>query len=101
MPHCPVTVVQRYRDEVCNLLFHLFFIICHPYIPLHLEEIIFYTLRLSSSGIDGGREGPIGSSGFSESGTGRCVAFGFATCGYDRVGDYTQEKALLSLVVFG
>ena len=33
MPHCPVTVVQRYRDGVCSLLFHLFFIICHPYIP--------------------------------------------------------------------
>ena len=32
MPHCPVTVVQRYRDGVCSLLFHLFFIICHPYI---------------------------------------------------------------------
>ena len=30
MPHCPVTVVQRYRDGVCSLLFHLFFIICHP-----------------------------------------------------------------------
>ena len=25
MPHCPVTVVQRYRDGVCSLLFHLFF----------------------------------------------------------------------------
>ena len=36
MPHCPVTVVQRYRDGVCSLLFHLFFIICHPYTPLHL-----------------------------------------------------------------
>ena len=36
MPHCPVTVVQRYRDGVCSLSFHLFFIICHPYIPLHL-----------------------------------------------------------------
>ena len=33
MPHCPVTVVERYRDGVCSLLFHLFFIICHPYIP--------------------------------------------------------------------
>ena len=33
MRHCPVTVVQRYRDGVCSLLFHLFFIICHPYIP--------------------------------------------------------------------
>ena len=43
LPHCPVTVVQRYRDGVCSLLFHLFFIICHPYIPLHLEEMIFYT----------------------------------------------------------
>ena len=41
MPHCPVTVVQRYRDGVCSLLFHLFF---HPYIPLHLEEMIFYTI---------------------------------------------------------
>ena len=30
IPHCPVTVVQRYRDGVCSLLFHLFFIICHP-----------------------------------------------------------------------
>ena len=37
MPHCPVTVVHG----VCSLLFHLFFIICHPYIPLHLEEMIF------------------------------------------------------------
>ena len=45
LPHCPVTVVQRYRDGVCSLLFHLFFIICHPYIPLHLEEMIFYTYR--------------------------------------------------------
>ena len=43
LPHCPVTVVQRYRDGVCSLLFHLFFIICHPYIPLHLEEMIFNT----------------------------------------------------------
>ena len=54
MPHCPVTVVQRYRDGVCSLLFHLFFIICHPYIPLHLEEMIFYTCiqttRLLASG---------------------------------------------------
>ena len=38
------TVVQRYRDGVCSLLFHLFFIICHPYIPLHLEEMIFLYL---------------------------------------------------------
>ena len=28
LPHCPVTVVQRYRDGVCSLLFHLFFKIC-------------------------------------------------------------------------
>ena len=48
MPHCPVTVVQRYRDGVCSLLFHLFFIICHPYIPLHLEEMIFYTCKYSA-----------------------------------------------------
>ena len=47
LPHCPVTVVQRYRDGVCSLLFHLFFIICHPYIPLHLEEMIFYTSFLT------------------------------------------------------
>ena len=46
LPHCPVTVVQRYRDGVCSLLFHLFFIICHPYIPLHLEEMIFYTCAI-------------------------------------------------------
>ena len=32
LPHCPVTVVQRYRDGVCSLLSHFFFIICHPYI---------------------------------------------------------------------
>ena len=44
MPHCPVTVVQRYRDGVCSLLFHLFFIICHPYIPLHLDFLYLYTL---------------------------------------------------------
>ena len=25
LPHCPVTVVQRYRDGVCSLLFHLFY----------------------------------------------------------------------------
>ena len=41
MPHCPVTVVQRYRDGVCSLLFHSFFIICHSYISLHLVEMIF------------------------------------------------------------
>ena len=41
MLHCPVTVVQRYRDGVCSLLFYTFFIICHPYVPLHLEEMIF------------------------------------------------------------
>ena len=43
MPHCPVTVVQRYRDRVCNALFHLFFIIRHLYIPLHLDFLyLFY-----------------------------------------------------------
>ena len=26
-----------------ELLFHLFFIICHPYIPIHFVEMIFYT----------------------------------------------------------
>ena len=36
MPHCPVTVVESYRDGICSLLFHLFFINGHPYIPLHL-----------------------------------------------------------------
>ena len=30
-----ITVVQRYRDGVCSLVFHLFFIICDRYIPLH------------------------------------------------------------------
>ena len=40
MPHCPVTVIQSYRDGVRSLLFHLFFMICHPYIPLQLEEMI-------------------------------------------------------------
>ena len=43
MPHCPVTVVQRYRDGVCSLLFHLFFIFCHRYIPLHLKEMTCFT----------------------------------------------------------
>ena len=47
MPHCPVTVVQRYRDGVCSLLFHLFFIICHPYIPLQLVYIHGTTHSLS------------------------------------------------------
>ena len=42
MPHCPVTVAQRYRDGVCSLLFYLFFIICHPYIPLHLDFYLFH-----------------------------------------------------------
>ena len=46
MPHCPVTVVQRYKDGVCSLLFHSFFMICHPYIPLHLEEICNYHFLL-------------------------------------------------------
>ena len=41
MPHCPVTVVKRYRDGVCSLLFHLFFIICNPHISLHLEHMLF------------------------------------------------------------
>ena len=41
MTHCLVTVLQRYRDGVCSLLFPPFFIICHPYIPLHFEEMIF------------------------------------------------------------
>ena len=36
MPHCPVTVIQRYRDGVCSLLFPLIFIMCHSYIALHL-----------------------------------------------------------------
>ena len=43
MPHCPATVVQRYKDGVCSLLFHSFFMICHPYIPLHLGEKTCYT----------------------------------------------------------
>ena len=41
MPHCPVTVLQRYRDGVCNLLVPLFFIMSHPSIPLYFEEMIF------------------------------------------------------------
>ena len=49
MPHCPVTVVQRYRDGVCSLLLHFFFIICHPYIPLHLEEMIFILVYIYTS----------------------------------------------------
>ena len=47
--HCAFTHIgynvlygrQRYRDGVCSPLFPLFFIICHPYIPLHFEEVIF------------------------------------------------------------
>ena len=30
---------NSYRDGVCSLLFPLFFIICHPYIPLHFGEM--------------------------------------------------------------
>ena len=45
MPYCPVTVVQRYRDGVYSLLFHLFFIICHPYIPLHSDFIYSALLK--------------------------------------------------------
>ena len=39
MPHCLVKVLQRYRDGVCSLLFPLFFIMCHPYIPLHILHL--------------------------------------------------------------
>ena len=42
MPHCPVTVVQRYRDGVCSLLFHLFIIICHPYIPFRNDFLYLF-----------------------------------------------------------
>ena len=52
MPHCPVTVVQRYRDGVCSLLFHSFFIICHPYIPQHplslLHQLQLQTMNFCS-----------------------------------------------------
>ena len=44
--YCPVTVLQRYRDGVCNLLVPLFFIMCHPSIPLYF---------LVSSTITGGK----------------------------------------------
>ena len=40
MPHCLVTVLQRYWDGVCSLFFHLFFII----IPLLLK-----CLRINST----------------------------------------------------
>ena len=64
MPHCPVTVVQRYRDGVCSLLFHLFFIVCHPYIPLHLvvlqifggADTCLYNYDASSEPWNGGIE---------------------------------------------
>ena len=36
MPHCPVTVVQRYRDGVCSLLFHNL----PSLYPLHLDFFI-------------------------------------------------------------
>ena len=40
MPHCPVTVVQRYRDGVCSLLFHLFF---HNFPSLYPSTFRIYT----------------------------------------------------------
>ena len=68
-PHCPVTVVQRYRDGVCSLLFHLFFIICYPYIPLHLEEMIFYTRILTPHPLSLSLRNPHQVSSFSHSGS--------------------------------
>ena len=38
MPHCPVTDIGMGYAASCSTCF---FIICHPYIPLHLEEMIF------------------------------------------------------------
>ena len=44
MPHCPVTVVQRYRDWVCmQPLVPLVFHNLPSLYPLQLEEMIFYT----------------------------------------------------------
>ena len=45
--HCPVTVVQRYMlgwgmQPLVPLVFHNLPSL-YPYIPLHLEEMIFYT----------------------------------------------------------
>ena len=31
-------------QPLVSLVFHLFFIICHPYIPLHLEYLYLYTI---------------------------------------------------------
>ena len=44
LPHCLVTVLQRYRDGVCSLLFPLFFIICQLPSPLHFGVMIFLIL---------------------------------------------------------
>ena len=48
------TVVQRYRDGVCSLLFFLTF---HPYIPLYFGEMILFHLFLAVNQGGGGGEG--------------------------------------------
>ena len=41
--HFRSKISQRYSDGACNCLFPSFFMICHPYIPLHFRGMIFYT----------------------------------------------------------
>ena len=41
--HFRSKISQRYSDGACNCLFPSFFMICHPYIPLHSRGMIFYT----------------------------------------------------------
>ena len=51
MPHCPVTVVQRYRDGVCSLLFPSLFhsIVFHKLPSLYLP-LVLAVLQLQSLG---------------------------------------------------
>ena len=49
MPHCFVTVLQRYKDGVCSLLFCFFFIMCHPLI-FTLFSPVFWLYRCYNQG---------------------------------------------------
>ena len=49
MPHCPVTVVQIYRDGVCSLLFHLFSIPISPSFDFYFYRFLVVPPRESNS----------------------------------------------------
>ena len=44
--HCPVTVLQRYREGVCSLLFPLIFIMCQSYISFHFGIYFLHLFHL-------------------------------------------------------